>query len=151
VAEYSRAGSVRLRLLNEAVEESFLYELGYPSFAPRQGVVVQIEPPLALDVVRAEVEVLLREGRVALYEPEWWEGNLDEFLAEYVEDRADDREFVDEERPALSLEEALAAIADETSWIPGGRSDHPLALAITESGYEEYLRDYPPSTDRDSC
>jgi hypothetical protein len=45
----------------------------------------------------------------------------------------------------LPLDEALAAVADETSWIPDGDGDNPLFLRITESGYEEYVRAYPPT------
>src|SRR5947209_6836347 len=71
-----------------------------------------------MEVVRAELETLLREGRFEL------------------------NAFAEDE--ALPLDEALAAVADETSWIPGARGDNSLFLRITKSGYEEYVRAYPP-------
>jgi len=100
---------------------------------------MQIDPPPPLDVVRAEVETLLREGRVELYEFQYCD--VDELVDAFVQGR--DKELPADEPAALSLEEALAAIADETSWTPGGRGDNPLSLRITKSGYEEYLRSYP--------
>lgn len=119
--EYSRAGSIRLGLLNNAAEDTFLWHLPSADFAPVQGEVIQIEPALPVPAVSAVLEGLLRDGLVELYEHSY--------------------------RSPLPLEDALAAIADDANWHPGGT---PLSLSITDRGVEEYARDYPPSADPDS-
>jgi hypothetical protein len=116
VADHNRASSLRWHLLKEAAEERALINAARPVFVGSEDGSVQTEPSRVLGEVRAELETLLRGGQVEL------------------------RDSAPHDR-VLSLTEALAVLADEESWTLGGRADRSVYLWITDSGYEEYLRD----------
>jgi hypothetical protein len=118
VTGLSRAGSVRLRLLNDAAEGALLTDTAGPQFVSG----TQIEPPISRHAACTELEGLVWEQMIELYE--WGAAQ------------------------PLRVERALATLADDANWLPG-RSG-PFSLALTDKGHEEYLRAYPASADEDS-
>jgi hypothetical protein len=67
--DQTRSGSVRLRLLNDAVEEAALWELPWGAETVNcAGEKVLLEPAVTIDALRPDLERLLREGAVELYE-----------------------------------------------------------------------------------
>jgi hypothetical protein len=108
------------------VEEASLWELPWGAeTVNRAGEKVLLEPAVTIAALRPDLERLLREGAVELYE-------------------------IDDPNQVIDLHEALRAIAEETSWATPDKGGRPWALVVTELGEAEYLRDYPPPPDDDS-
>ncbi|MEJ7569365.1 MAG: hypothetical protein WKF41_14000 [Gaiellaceae bacterium] len=102
-----------------------LWELPLGSVGPLAGQRVELEPALPPEALRPELEALLRDGAVLLYE-------------------------LENPEQSVPLDDAVSGIADDGSWRTLDKGGKPWALALTPIGEAEYLRDYPPSRDKDS-
>jgi hypothetical protein len=88
------------------------------------GEEVQVHPSRSVAEVRPVLTELLRQGHVELY-------------------RMDDPQG-----PTLPLDEALAAVVDDSHWQPGA-IEKAYCVVITESGEREYRVEYEASRTRE--
>jgi hypothetical protein len=115
----------RYQLLDYANDDSLLWDVRLPlSIFPADGGRIDRHQERPVEELRPELEQLLREGHLELYEATG-----------------------DDAPRTLSLDEALAVAADEASWC-GPRNPQELlerpaiyALSLTDSGGTEFRRE----------
>jgi hypothetical protein len=111
----------RYRIFDDAGDEGFLWDLRLPITTRRVDEVVEIQPGRSVDELRHELEGLLRDGHVEIYEAHNTSGT------------------------ALGADEAVAVINDGRNWYSPNAlgEDEPreavYCLALTESGREQFV------------
>ena len=102
---------IRYAVLDHAADQAALWHLTDSVRTWRTDGVVEVRPPRTVDDIRPHLEDLLREGHVEL------------FL------------FQEPESPALRLQEALAAVADDSNW-DSETADTWYGVITTDSGVQ---------------
>ena len=104
--------AIRYAILDHAGDDANLWELPWSLSDHVGGGTVEIHPPRTVDEVRPHLIDLVREGHVELYR------------------------MNDPRGPKLSLDEALAVVADDTNWYPP--TETAYCVITTDSGDREY-------------
>jgi hypothetical protein len=112
--------TVLLAILDSAFDEAPIWELLWEMTMVTDGKEIQVHPPRSVGEVRPVLIQLLREGHVELY-------------------RMDDPQA-----PALSFDQALAVLADDSHWQPGAMAE-AYGVVSTESGEDRYRAEYEAS------
>lgn len=116
--------AARYQLLDYANDDSLLWDTRLPlTIFPANGGRIDRHKERPIAELRAELERLLRDGHVELYEAS------------------------DPHRRVLSVDEALVVAADDWNWEgprhPRELYEHAIyALSLTESGEEEFQQEY---------
>jgi hypothetical protein len=118
----------RHRIFDDAGDEGFLWDLRLPLISHRVDEVAEMQPGQSVDELRSELERLLREGHVEIYEPGDAFGTV------------------------LREDEAVAVISDDRNWYSPDaldEEDEPRSaiycLVLTKSGREQFIAELAAS------
>jgi hypothetical protein len=117
----------RRGIFGDAGDEGFLWDLRLPLISHRVDEVVEMQPSQSVDELRSELERLLRDGHVEIYEARDPSGTV------------------------LREDEAVAVISDDRNWYSPNALDEDeprsaiYCLALTKSGREQFVTELAAS------